>query len=79
MAKNRQTWVVPRENKTNGRQLYLYDKKISAIKFFSGAGLNPFQLTIVLISMFQLSTFFVQNVESMLTTCWVSAWGMMSS
>ena len=42
MAKNSfddgQTWVVPRENKTNGLQLYLHDKNLSNLIFQRGCG-----------------------------------------
>ena len=48
MAKNSfddgQTWVVSRENKTNGRQLYFHDKKSQQFNFSEGQRVNPVQL-----------------------------------
>ena len=67
-----QTWVDPRENKTNGRQLYFHDKNLSNLIFHRGC--EPISTNDCFDLIIPTQHILRQNVDSMLTTCWVSAW-----
>ena len=67
MAKNSfddgQTWVVPRENKTNERQLYFHDKNLSNLIFQRGCGWTQFN--------FKYSNS-AHSRRKMLSRCWLN-------
>ena len=68
MAKNSfddgQTWVVPRENKTNGRQLYFHDKNLSNLIFQRDRGWTQFNYK---------NSNSAHSRRKMLSRCWLNS------